>query len=96
METKVESFDFTSRMYLISLRAGFKTQPLVNRRFRPVTAGFYCSKQGQPPRTGRNRRSTGGWVLKPPLNLLHSVEVILNLITNSNTSTVVNKTVVFI
>ena len=31
-------------------------------------AGFYCSKQWQAPGTGRNRRSTGGWVLKPPLH----------------------------
>ena len=49
------------------LRDDFKTQPPVDRRFRPVRAGSYCSKQWQPPRTGRNRRSTGGWVLKPPL-----------------------------
>ena len=49
------------------LRDGFKTQPPVDRRFRPVSPGFHCSKQWQPPGTGRNRRSTGGWVLKPPL-----------------------------
>ena len=49
------------------LRDGFKTQPPVDQRFRPVPAGFYCSKQWQPPRTGQNRRSTGGWVLKLPL-----------------------------
>ena len=48
-------------------RGGFKTQPPVDRRFRPVPPGFYCSELWQPPRTGRNRRSTGGWVLKPPL-----------------------------
>ena len=40
---------------LLCLRDGFKTQPLVDGRF--------C----QPPGTGRNRRSTGGWILKPPL-----------------------------
>ena len=49
------------------LRDGFKTQPPVDRRFRPVPPGFYCSKQWQPPGTGRNRRSPGGWVLKSPL-----------------------------
>ena len=49
------------------LRGGFKTQPPVDRRFHPVPPGFYCSKQCQPPGTGRNRRSTGGCVLKPPL-----------------------------
>ena len=52
----------------ICIRDGFKTQPPVDRRFRPVPPGFYCSKQWQPPGTGRNRRSTGGWVLKPPLS----------------------------
>ena len=35
-----------------------------------VPPGFYCSEQWQPPGTGRNRRSTGGWVLKPPLTQL--------------------------
>ena len=49
------------------VRDGFKTQPPVDRQFRPVPASFYCSKQWQPPGTGRNRWSTGGWVLKPPL-----------------------------
>ena len=49
------------------VRDGFKTQPPVDRRFRPVPPCFYCSKQWQSPGTGRNRRSTGGWVLKPPL-----------------------------
>ena len=52
---------------LTFLRDGFKTQPPVDRRFRPVPPGFYCSKQWQPARTGGSRRSTGGWVLKPPL-----------------------------
>ena len=47
-------------------RDGFKTQPPIDRRFHPVPAGFYCSKQWQPPRTGRNRRSTGGWVWSRP------------------------------
>ena len=51
------------------VRDGFKTQPPVDRWFRPVPAGFYCSKQWQPPVTGRNCRSTGGWVLKPPVRL---------------------------
>ena len=46
---------------------GIKTQPPVDRRFRPVPLGFYCSKHWQPPRTGRNLRSTGGLVLKSPL-----------------------------
>ena len=50
------------------IRDGFKTQPPVDRRFRPVPPSFCCSKQWQPPGTGRNRRSTGGWVLKPPLS----------------------------
>ena len=50
------------------LRDDFRTQPLVNRRFRPVPGGFYCSKQWQPTGTRLNRRSTGGWVLKPPLD----------------------------
>ena len=26
-------------------RDGFKTQPPVDRRFRPIPPGFYCSKQ---------------------------------------------------
>ena len=39
-----------------NLRSGFKTQPPVDRRFCPVPPGFYCSKQWQPPGTGRNRR----------------------------------------
>ena len=52
-----------------SVRDDFKTQPPVDCRFRPVLGGFYCSKQWQPLRTGRNRRSTGGWVLKSPLML---------------------------
>ena len=42
-----------------------RLQNLTSVRFR---SGFHCSKQWQPPRTGRNRRSTGGWVLKPPLS----------------------------
>ena len=44
------------RIGLNALRYDFKTQPLVDRWFRLVLAGFYCSKQWQPPRTGRNRR----------------------------------------
>ena len=52
-----------------NVRDGFKTQPPVDRRFRPVPPGFYCTKQWQPPGTGRNHRSTVGWVLKPPLNV---------------------------
>ena len=51
------------------VRDGFKTQLPVDRRFRPVPAGFYCSKQWQLLGTGRNRRSTGSWVLKLPLIL---------------------------
>ena len=57
----------------------------------PECFSFHLGAASKP-----NRRLTGGWVLKPSLTLLHSVEVILNVITNSNTSTVVNKTVVFI
>ena len=53
----------------VYIRNGFKTQPSVDRRFRPVPPGSYCSKQWQPPGTGRNRWSTGGWVLKPPLSV---------------------------
>ena len=49
------------------LRDGFKTQPPVDWRFRPVLPGFYCSKEWQPPQTGQNHQSTSGWVLKPPL-----------------------------
>ena len=51
------------------LGAASKPQPPVDRRFRPVPPGFYCSKQWQPPGTRQNRRSTGGWVLKPPLSV---------------------------
>ena len=29
----------------VLLKDGFKTQPPVDRRFRPVPPGFYCSKQ---------------------------------------------------
>ena len=54
-------------------RGGFKTQPPVDRRFRPVPPGCYCSKQWQPQGTGRNRQSTGGWVLKPPLGKIYCV-----------------------
>ena len=62
------SFKMTWWYYLSKMiRDGFKTQPPVDRRFRPVPPGFYCSKQWQPPGNGRNRRLTGGWVLKPPL-----------------------------
>ena len=28
---------------------GFKTQPPIDRRFRPVPASFYCSKQDNRP-----------------------------------------------
>ena len=59
--------DLSGKVIPDALRDGFKTQPPVDRRFSPVPAGFYCSKQWQPPGTGQNRRSTGGWVLKPPL-----------------------------
>ena len=52
---------------LKSVRGDFKTQPPADRRFCSFPPGFYCSKQWQPSWTGRNRRSTGGWVLKPPL-----------------------------
>ena len=31
--------------YMTLLRDGFKTQPPVDRQFRPVAAVFYCSKQ---------------------------------------------------
>ena len=55
--------------YSYMIRDGFKTLPPVDRRFCPVPPGLYCSKQWQPPGTGRNRRSTGGWVLKPPLSI---------------------------
>ena len=50
------------------LRGGFKTQPPVDRRFRPVPRGCHCLEQYKPGGTGRNRQSTGGWVVKPPLN----------------------------
>ena len=63
-------FGLTWNMHL-KLRDDFKTQPPVDRLFRPVPVptGFYCSKQWQPPGSGQNRRSTGGWVLKSPLTV---------------------------
>ena len=55
-------------MLLIIVRDGFKTQPPVDRWFRPVQARFsIVLKVMTTPGIGRNRRSTGGWVLKPPL-----------------------------
>ena len=47
------NFKFMRRV-VNRVRGGFKTQPPVDRRFRPVPPGFYCSKQWQPPGTGRN------------------------------------------
>ena len=44
-------------------RDNFKIQ----LQFCPVPASFYRAKQWQPPGTGRNRRSTGGWILRSPL-----------------------------
>ena len=61
------NIDSSQCIYFKWLRDGFKTQPPVDRGFRPVPPSFYCSKQWQLPGTGRNRRSTGGWVLKSPL-----------------------------
>ena len=54
------------------VRDGFKTQPPVDRRFCRVPAGFYYSKQWQPPGTGRNQWLTSGWVLKSPLTFCGS------------------------
>ena len=51
---------------IVTLR-DFKTQPPVDRRFRPVPGGCHCLEQWKPGGTGRNRRPTGGWVLKPSL-----------------------------
>ena len=68
--TKIkDKYIFKTSFYfnVIEVRDNFKTQLPVDRRFRPVPAGFYCSKQRQPPGTVRNHRSTGGWVLKSPL-----------------------------
>ena len=55
-------------------RGGFKTQPPVDRRFRPVPGGCHCLEQLKPGGTGRNRRSTGGWVLKPSLTNMQAIE----------------------
>ena len=65
LQLRWEKFHF--KMSIGLLRDGFKTQPAVDRRFHPVPRGYCCSKQWQPPRTGWNRWSTAGWVLKPPL-----------------------------
>ena len=55
--SKLVDLDFADDIALLSatqqhaqvkvtrLRDGFKTQPPVDRRFRPVPPGFYCSKQ---------------------------------------------------
>ena len=48
----------------------FKTKPPVDPWFRPILAGFYCSKKWQPPRTGQNLWSTSSWVLKSPLTFM--------------------------
>ena len=50
--------------YFISLGDDFNTQLPVVRRFRLALAGFFCSKQWQPPGTRRNRRSTCGCVFR--------------------------------
>ena len=69
------------------VRADFKTQPSVDRRFRPVPAGFCCSKQWQLPVNGRNRRSTGGWVLKPPLSNVYLLNIYKQFTLNTTRST---------
>ena len=80
IKTLLRANKMTSPCYS-HLRDGFKTQPAVGRRFRPVPPGFYCCKQWQPPGTGRNRWSTGGWVLKPPLSY-HLCNSTLSIIWN--------------
>ena len=50
--------------YFIPLGDDFNTQLPVVRRFRLALAGFFCSKQWQPPGTRRNRRSTCGCVFR--------------------------------
>ena len=62
-------------IWWLVLRDDFKTQPPVDWRFHPVPGVFYCSKQWQPPGTRRNRRSTGGWVLKPPLRTVIALKL---------------------
>ena len=64
-------------MMLTCFRGGFKTQPPVDRRFRPVPGGCHCLEQKKPGGTGRNRRSTGGWVLKPSLSHLIVFDIFL-------------------
>ena len=50
------------------LRDDFKTQTPVDLQFRPVPGIYHCLEQWKPARTERNRRPTGGWVLKPSLS----------------------------
>ena len=49
------------------VRGDFKTQPPVDWGSRPVLGGCHCLEQKKPAGTGRNRWSTGGWVLKSSL-----------------------------
>ena len=60
------------------LRDGFKTQPPVDRRFRPVPPSFYCYKQWQPPGTGRNHRSNRrlGFEAAPNVLMEYHVQVL--------------------
>ena len=55
--------------FFLLVTALLETTTKPNRRlFRPITAGFYCPKQRQPPGTGWNRQSTGCWALKSTLS----------------------------
>ena len=58
------------KLYGTCVRDGFKTQLLVDRRFRPVPPSFYRSKQWQLPGTGRNRRSTSSSVRFQPVSIV--------------------------
>ena len=60
------------------LRGGFKTQPPVDRRFRPVPGGCHRLELKKPGGTGRNRRSTGGWDLKTSLRKKNGVKSIVS------------------
>ena len=79
------------------LRDDFKTQPSVDRRFHPGPAGFYCSKQWQPPRTGQNCWSTSCWVLQSTLTkiYLNFKTTQMHFSNHSNTHATVKYTVTF-
>ena len=61
-----------------NLGAGFKTQPLVDRRFRPVPGGCHCLAQYKPDGTA-GQPAVGFW--NRPLVIL---KVIQNALENIN------------